>query len=179
MPTSIGHALVGLNLWVYNSRRDKRDCLFFVFLSCLPDLDLVPGILIGDTFIYHHLLTHSLFFAFIVALIWSFLFRKRGYIYSFLIAFVVICSHIFLYMMNTDTIGVPGKGMMIFYPFSDLRTAFPWGFFTGIGLKNMWNLISLKAFNEYVKEGVIFSIPLVYYGLKEFIKEMSYDKKGY
>ncbi|HZX13966.1 MAG TPA: metal-dependent hydrolase [Thermodesulfobacteriota bacterium] len=170
MPTSIGHALVGLNLWVYHSRKDKRDCLFFVFLSCLPDIDLVPGILIGDTFIYHHLLTHSLFFAFIVALIWSFLFRKRGYIYPFLIALGLICSHIFLDMMNTDTIGVPGKGIMIFYPFSDLRVALPLGFFTGIGLKNMLDLISYRAFNEYVKEGIIVSIPLVYYGLKEFIR---------
>src|SRR3990172_10050318 len=143
-----------------------------MFLSCLPDIDLVPGILIRDPFIYHHLLTHSIHFAFIIALIWSFLFRKRGYIYPFLIAFGLICSHIFLDMMNTVTVGTPGKGIMIFFPFSEVRVAFPWGFFTGIGFKNMWDLISLKAFNEYVKEVIIFSIPLViYYGFKRVARE--------
>src|SRR3990172_10420898 len=179
MPTSIGHALVGLNLWVYHSRRDKRDCFFFAFLSCLPDIDLVPGILVRDPLIYHHLLTHSLLFAFITGLIWSFLFRNWGYIYSFLIAFGLICSHIFLDMMNTDTVGVPGKGIMIFYPFSDLSIAFPWGFFTHLGLQSMWNLVSFRAFNEYVREGIVFSIPLlVYFILKWLIKEKKYVKNG-
>ncbi|HZX13974.1 MAG TPA: metal-dependent hydrolase [Thermodesulfobacteriota bacterium] len=163
MPTSIGHALVGLNLWVYQGRKNKRDLVFFMFVSCLPDLDFVPGLLIGNPFIFHHLLTHGLPFAFIIALIWSFLFRNRGYIYSFLIAFGLISSHIFLDTMNTDATGVPGKGIMIFYPFSDLKFAFPLGVFTNIGLKNMWNIITLKAFNEYLREGIIFSIPLVIY----------------
>ena len=180
MPTLIGHALVGFNLWVYHTRRDKIEYVSFVFLSCLPDIDLVPGILTGDPFKYHHLLTHSLLFAFIMGLIWSFLFRKHGYGYSFLIAFGLICSHILLDMMNTDTVGVPGKGIMILYPFSDLRVAFPWGFFTRLGLQNIWDLFSFRALNEYVREGIVFSIPpLIYLILKELIKEKKFVKKGY
>lgn len=163
MPTTIGHSLFGLNLWAYENGKDRRDCVSYIFLSCLPDIDLIPGILIGYPFIYHHQLTHSLLFAFIIGLLWSFLFYKQGYIYSFFIAFGLICSHIFLDMMNTRTVGAPGKGIMIFYPFSDLRFAFPWGFFTGVGLKDSWNIFSVKAFNEYIKEVIIFSIPIVIY----------------
>jgi membrane-bound metal-dependent hydrolase YbcI (DUF457 family) len=173
MPTPVGHPLAGLNLWVYRSRKDRRDCLLFIFLSCLPDIDLIPGILIGNPLKYHHLLTHSLLFTFIVALIWSFLFHKKwGYIQSFLIAFGLICSHIFLDTMNTNDRGNPRMGVKIFYPFYDSRVIFPWGFFLAIRPKSLLDLVSFRAIVEYLREGILFSIPVaIYYGLKGLIKK--------
>ena len=43
--------------------------LLFVLFANAPDLDFVPGILLGDPGAYHHGISHSLGFALMVAVV--------------------------------------------------------------------------------------------------------------
>jgi inner membrane protein len=64
MATSIGHALTGLALARAGrrpaGRADWRWYLFAAFAANAPDLDFLPGLLVGDANRYHQLGSHSL-----------------------------------------------------------------------------------------------------------------------
>ncbi len=69
MASPVGHSLSGLGLYLLASAgRGGRlfppaETAAVLMLSNLPDLDLLPGILVGDSSRWHHLATHSLLFA--------------------------------------------------------------------------------------------------------------------
>jgi membrane-bound metal-dependent hydrolase YbcI (DUF457 family) len=69
MASPVGHSLSGLGLYLLaGAGRGGRlfpagDSAVVLLLSNLPDLDLLPGVLMGDSSLWHHLVTHSLFFA--------------------------------------------------------------------------------------------------------------------
>jgi inner membrane protein len=80
MPSPVAHALAGVAL--YEARRDRRRSLVLlavlVIASGLPDLDFLPGMLVGNADLYHHGPSHSLFAGLLVAALAGTLVAWRG-----------------------------------------------------------------------------------------------------
>jgi inner membrane protein len=94
-------------------------------VSVLPDIDafgFIAGVPYGHPF-GHRGFTHSLFFAFVVALVGAAFGRRVGVLPSlaFVILFVSAASHGILDAMTTG-----GLGVAFFSPFSNARYFLPW-----------------------------------------------------
>jgi inner membrane protein len=120
-----------------------------VFCAVIPDADAI-GFWMGvpyDSLWGHRGITHSLFFALLLAIAVMYLFYRKEIIFSrpwwllFLTFFIATASHPFL-----DAFTTGGKGVAFFAPFYDERYFFPWRvirvspisitrFFTGKGIK--------------------------------------------
>ena len=124
MPLPFGHSLMGYAL--HDSlQQDKREwswktVLLFVVVANLPDIDFLPGFLVGKPNLYHHhYLSHSLGFAVFVGLVLGWVFAKRkprGFLYYFLVFGSVCYSHMVLDYFTADT-STP-LGLPLFWPFS-------------------------------------------------------------
>ncbi len=122
MATPFGHSLAGYA--VYSSsganRQDRgvKLILLSVFMAVAPDLDLLPGLLLGKPVLYHGSITHSLGFAFGISLGIATLYHLRGKPFSaiFKLCFIAYTSHLVL-----DFIGPDGRtpyGIPLFWPLS-------------------------------------------------------------
>ncbi|MFQ5584839.1 MAG: hypothetical protein ACE5GL_10425 [Calditrichia bacterium] len=64
MPSPIGHSLAGYVIASFKSgslfNKNLSTVLLFVFVANVPDLDFIPGLIIGKPNIYHHGVSHSL-----------------------------------------------------------------------------------------------------------------------
>jgi inner membrane protein len=95
--------------------------------ACLPDLDLLPGLLRGDPFRYHHGLSHSLGAGLIVAMALALVLvggvrdRARA---AFAIG-GVYASHLALDLMSYDAFPADGVGIPLFWPLSEARVLAP------------------------------------------------------
>jgi membrane-bound metal-dependent hydrolase YbcI (DUF457 family) len=123
MPLPIGHALAGIALQQVHPgfffSRPWRDALFFMFLANLPDLDFLPGIILGHPNLYHHGIFHSLGAALVVgAGIGWFFYRKQGHFWKFSAAVaLVFVSHLVLDYFSLD-FSIP-YGLPFFWPLSN------------------------------------------------------------
>ena len=111
--------------------------------SYIPDLDFIPGIVIGDHFAFHHGPSHSLLFGLIAGLAFAafswkvlpFSFGKRTLFYSSL-----VWIHILLDMSIIDTRVDDTPGVQLFYPFSSVYVKSPVDlFFVDVGSKGSLN----------------------------------------
>ncbi len=82
MATPLGHALSGIALGAALCPRllatPHRDWLLFAMVALLPDLDFLPGLLIGRPSLYHHGPSHSLGFAVLAGAAFALYGRWRG-----------------------------------------------------------------------------------------------------
>lgn len=64
MPLPIGHALAGIAFQRARPgtffKKGWQDAIFLMFLANLPDLDFLPGFILGRPNLYHHGVFHSL-----------------------------------------------------------------------------------------------------------------------
>lgn len=84
-------------------------------LACLPDLDYLPGLLVGELNRYHQLFTHSLLFCTVAAAVAAWLFRKTRLRPP--TVFAIVFSHLVLDLLTEDArtpIGIP-----LLWPFSE------------------------------------------------------------
>ena len=151
MASAFTHAIVGVALAQVakpNWRRQRRFWGLVVSCSVLPDIDVVGfrfGIHYGDLW-GHRGMTHSLVFAAITGILFSFVFT--GSVHerwrAALLFFVVTASHGFLDAMTNG-----GLGVAFFSPFNTNRYFFPWRpiqvsplaaqrFFSERGLAILW-----------------------------------------
>jgi membrane-bound metal-dependent hydrolase YbcI (DUF457 family) len=133
MPTPIGHSLAGLAIHFvarrFNPGIGWRVALLVVLLANLPDIDFLPGYLMGDPRGYHWGPTHSLFAAMMVGLAVGVMTRGNGITSrSFaLLAATAYASHLLLDLSLGP--GAPSLGLQIFWPFSETRRMLPWAIF--------------------------------------------------
>lgn len=113
MATPIGHGLAGAILGTALSTRALRTkaILAGVVVANLPDLDFIPGLLIGRPSLFHHGISHSIGAALIAALLFGFIFR-RPYGFTRAATFFGLCylSHVAIDFATQDTgreIGIP------------------------------------------------------------------------
>lgn len=126
MPSPIGHSIAGFcgYLLVYRTAGMTLDARLSVlgvslFLANLPDIDILPGLLLGNPSMFHRQATHSLIvalilsgLAMILAIAW-----KRLKICWIVWGSLLYFSHIFLDLLVFDP--SEPKGVQLFWPISD------------------------------------------------------------
>jgi membrane-bound metal-dependent hydrolase YbcI (DUF457 family) len=120
--TPIGHALAGYAVYRFSgpSSDAGRGSLIWlcIIMSIAPDLDFLPGIIIGRPALYHHGITHSLGFALVVSLAIATICMLKCWSFpaTFKLAFFAYASHLVLDFFGYD--GRPPHGIPLFWPLS-------------------------------------------------------------
>jgi membrane-bound metal-dependent hydrolase YbcI (DUF457 family) len=120
MATPVGHYLLGLAVaQVFPEDEAQRNRAFWLAsVAWLPDLDLLPGLVVGNLGQFHHGATHSLTAAAIFALLGTLVvaqLTKHWSLRLFPLLFLLYASHVFLDYLTLDT-GAP-YGVPLFWPF--------------------------------------------------------------
>jgi inner membrane protein len=169
MATPVGHYLFGLSIAhaVARDEPDRRRAFWLAAIACFPDLDFIPGLLVGQPSRFHHGVSHSFAAAagfFLLA--WLFL-SWGGRIPSTraaVLCFALYASHALLDFVTRDG-GAP-YGIPLFWPWSHESYQSPWLLLPPV---QHTNLAILGAHNLLLiaREGMIF-IPLL--GFVEALK---------
>ena len=129
MPSPLGHSLMGYIICEAANRPSTAHrwkliplCLF---AANAPDLDFLPGLIIGQPGRYHHGPSHSIAFALFFGAVAAALFSRR--IYAFGMGFSLYLSHVLLDYLVQDPsapFGVP-----LFWPVRDSYHMAPFAFY--------------------------------------------------
>jgi membrane-bound metal-dependent hydrolase YbcI (DUF457 family) len=145
MASPLGHGLAGLLIYSNSFKELRRDWKFLLvclFCALAPDLDILPGMLVGQPNLFHHGISHSLGFGLIVALVLSLLyFRERASFRTFGTFFLLYSSHLFLDYIAIDT-SLP-YGAPFLWPLSDAYYLAPFAFLPDIHRSSESNFIFL------------------------------------
>jgi inner membrane protein len=129
MATPVGHYLLGLSVsqLFARDRDQRRQGLWLATIACMPDLDVIPGLLVGKLNQFHHGASHSFFAAALFSFVGLWVFRWWGRKLScrlFLLLFFLYVSHTVLDYLCLDT-GAP-FGVPLFWPWSQETYQSPW-----------------------------------------------------
>lgn len=152
MASPYGHTLAGLtilNLWFSQWPFKKRKGSFYGWVilgASLPDLDFIPGLILGQGGRYHHGISHSIGFALLVSLLMgvaTYLIKgKPAFIKAAALTFGLILSHLFL-----DYFTEAPKGFPLFWPFTESLFLSPFSIFPRVertwGHPQLWQQIRL------------------------------------
>jgi inner membrane protein len=123
MPSPVGHEIAGfiaydLFGWILRLRRSSRVLILCLLLAILPDFDFLFGMLAGDPNMYHHGMSHSVVFGFLISGGLSALFYlpHRFWIVTVIFSSAYM-SHLLLDFLSLDR-SAP-YGMQLLWPFSD------------------------------------------------------------
>ena len=136
MSSPFGHSLAGYLVSVYESKslrvKNVKKLLFYFFIANVPDLDFIPGILMGTPNLFHHGISHSLGAGILFSCVLAAILSKKSdnFKKEFLICFGLYGSHIFLDYLSVD--GRPPLGIPIFWPLSNEYFIFPCSLFPSI-----------------------------------------------
>jgi len=123
MPSPVAHSLVGY--CVYQLTAGATRChhwsllALYLAVANVPDLDFVPGLLVGHAGRYHHGLTHSIGFAALFGLGVSallYFYKQAAIRRNFTIFFCLYFSHVILDYLSVD--GSAPFGVPLFWPLS-------------------------------------------------------------
>jgi inner membrane protein len=167
MPSPVAHSLTGYV--IYRAASPVHACrwqyvVLYLFAANAPDLDFLPGFLVGDPDLYHHGVSHSIGFAvlFASALSLFLLFLKRDPIRrNFLIFFCLYSSHVILDWLSVDT-AFP-YGVPFLWPLTDEYFIAPFPFLPDVsrasssGISFITSLFSLHNFWTVGVEFLLFS----------------------
>jgi len=123
MPSPIGHEIAGIAVYdaaggLLGIGRKTRVLVLCLVLAVLPDFDFIPGLLTGEPDRYHHGLSHSIFVAALVSLVFATLFFSEERFKVFTVFFLVVTiGHLVLDMFSADN--SRPYGLELFWPFSD------------------------------------------------------------
>lgn len=163
MPTPVGHSLAGSAIFIFSRTGDKsksiKELLLYVLVSIMPDFDFIPGIFIGNPNYFHHGVTHSIGFAFLVALIASRIIKFNGYPAwkNFSIFFSLYMAHTIIDYFAVDTTGPFGEKLL--WPFSNSYYLSSHPVFMGVKHSDLAGLFSLYNIKVILYEILLF-LPL-------------------
>jgi len=154
MPSPVGHSLTGYLIYRATAgtaaEETWRTLLLYLVAANIPDLDFIPGLLVGEPGRYHHGASHSLGFAILFGLALSLTlaaFKLGDRIQNFVIFFSLYFSHVLLDYLSTDT-SFP-YGVPLFWPLSNEYYIAPFAFLPDIhrpvssGIKFITGVLSL------------------------------------
>jgi len=139
MSSPVGHSIAG---WAVQrafgkdtgqSGRTLGALLLFIVGANAPDLDFIPGLLLGDPNRFHHGISHSLGFMLLLACVAGGLggWRLVGSFSRFIGVFCALYgSHLILDYLTAD--GRAPFGIPIFWPLSQQSFGVAWPIFSGI-----------------------------------------------
>lgn len=133
MPSPVGHSLIGVAItgafylprgrprdWLAAARKYQTFWIWGILFANLPDIDYVPGLIIGDLNYYHHSYTHTLGWIALVAagagLLWK-TGQSKIVWKEFAFLFALLASHLLADWLTAD--GRAPYGIMLAWPFSD------------------------------------------------------------
>jgi inner membrane protein len=137
-----------------------------VVLANVPDLDFLPGLLIGEPSAFHRGITHTVLGVAVATALFALLLPRLRVLHEdtppwggwVFFVFVALASHLLVDVVSIDT-RPPPNGTMVLWPFSDHRFYFP---FTGLGdipldrqsrvgfLRSLWSPEALLAWGREV-----------------------------
>ncbi|MCG6872498.1 MAG: metal-dependent hydrolase [Gammaproteobacteria bacterium] len=136
MATPVGHGLLGLALSEFARRRGEMPnwhwLVFVVFAACAPDLDFLPGLLVGDANRYHQGVSHSLLAAVLFGAVSGLVAWRLGASGRWWGVFAawVYLSHLLLDLFTRD--GRLPYGIPLFWPISNTTYIAPLTPFGGV-----------------------------------------------
>lgn len=166
MPSPIAHIAVGYAIYeiykpILPEQVSKRVGLVSqllvvtVILSLLPDLDAVPGLVLGDFNRFHNNLTHSLGCGLVVAIgvggVAHFL--NAGFLRWFVLTLVCYDLHVFMDFFTY------GRGVMLLWPISPERYQAPIEIFHG--LRRDYGLVTIHHVWTFVNEASFATIVIL------------------
>ncbi len=123
MSSPFGHSLAGYLVVAFSSKavvvNNFRVLLLCAFVANAPDLDFIPGMVIGKPNLFHHGISHSLGAGILLAFLLSVVMKGKGgksIRKRFLLFFSLYCSHLLLDYVSQD--GRAPIGIPLFWPFS-------------------------------------------------------------
>ena len=104
MATPLGHLLAGAALGVAfgGCGRRRTSAVVGAVAAAAPDLDFVPGLILGDPSRFHHAQSHSLLFVLVAAGLTVLLFRQGRWGLGTLVG-LAYASHLMLDLVTMDT----------------------------------------------------------------------------
>jgi inner membrane protein len=185
MPSPIGHTIAGFCglLLAPKGAIPKpplNTLLASVVLANLPDIDILPGLFLGNPAIFHRQGTHSIAASILVGILVSILSRwnraSAKFIRLGVWATALYFSHIVLDLLVTDP--SPPRGLQLFWPFSDAYFISPITVFGGFNYFNpeMGMLRSILRANNLITvlREIALMMPIylcVHYLVHSFFKE--------
>lgn len=139
MPTPAGHALTALAAWTacrpWAGGMVRSPWLWILLVSAnAPDLDFLPGLLLGDESLFHHGAGHSIggavLYSLAIMAVAAAVGGGRKALLAAGLGFVLFTSHLFLDLFVRDT-GAP-YGIQLLWPFTDRYTMAPWWIFPNL-----------------------------------------------
>jgi len=163
MPTPIGHSLLATAIFSGVNRKKLSlnwfDYLVFLFIGIFPDLDFLPGLILGSPSRFHHGFTHSLFFGIIIGamtgLLYSKLKRKHWVNYSIVFTGVYF-AHLFADLFGVDT-SYP-FGEQLFWPLWQAYILSPVSIFLDVYRSSVSHNFFISMFNMHNLKAVIIEL---------------------
>lgn len=152
MPTPVGHTLMGYI--VYTDRKMAnwnltwRDLLIFILVANLPDIDYLPGFLMGKPNKFHHGMTHSISLAVLIGCILGLIYfmkERRNFVKYFFSFSMTYSSHLLLDFLGKDT-SYP-YGEQLFWPFSNIYFMSPIAIFSDVHKASSSKIFIQSLFN--------------------------------
>ena len=141
MPSPVGHSLAGFIIYKIapgmQGMARWQVIALYLFAANAPDLDFVPGLVVGDPNRFHHGFSHGIGFGLLFAVILSLLLciSKKDWLWrNFRIFLSLYLSHLTLDYLSTDT-GAP-YGVPFFWPVSNAYYIAPFVLFSDIHRSN-------------------------------------------
>jgi hypothetical protein len=173
MPSPVGHILAGGAVYLSGTRRDSGSTFLLAIAligSVIPDLDFLPGILIGNMRAFHHGISHSLAFALIYGVV-TFVVANRiapGIaVRASLIACFAYASHLILDFVSVS----PGaRGVPLLWPIWDQQFGIDlqaFGHFRYRDIRNgVWSVVRRDNVSPLLREILILGSLVVVLFLK-------------
>lgn len=168
MPSPIGHTLTGVCLFVFvrnqvSTKQVQKLLLLLVAVSNLPDIDILPGLLVGDPRAFHRQATHSFTIAILLGIfsniIATKLAQKEARKWGGWIS-ILYGSHILLDLFVVDR--RPPFGVQALWPFSQDYFISPFSIFQGFHYFDpnadiLETLLSQHNFKVFLQEFIFIS----------------------
>ena len=119
MPSPVGHVLFAFAISGVPKSREvftRWWPVLALFAAIAPDLDFLPGMLIGDPNRFHHGPTHSITAAGVFTIVLALIFRSLSKVQVFFI-FAIYLGHVLVDTLAAD-LGAP-YGVPLLWPFDD------------------------------------------------------------
>ncbi len=187
MSTPLGHSLAGyvIALFTCNAKITKSvsQVLLLIFIANFPDLDILPGIIVGKPNLFHHGISHSIGAAIILCSILTIiLYIKNKQVSKKQIGvyFGLYSSHLVLDYLSKD--GRPPAGIPVLWPFSQDYYISSYQIFPGVKHSNLDNatvsqfigdIFSVHNFQLcLIESAVVIGCAIIYMTLKYGFKKI-------
>lgn len=183
MPSPIGHTIAGFCGYLLAPKGSipkpqMNTLLASIVIANLPDIDILPGLLLGNPPMFHRQGTHSIAAGIIAGMLVVMLGRwqklsKKSILKLGAWTTALYCSHIFLDLLVTDL--SPPRGVQLLWPFSNAYFISPVTVFGGFDyfdpavgmLRSMLNVSNLiPVLQELVLMTLIYGC--IYYSTRHF-----------